>query len=72
MKQLGYGAGYRYAHDDAGGISDQAHMPEGLEGRRFYEPVERGHEVEIARRMREWEALLAGRRGRRAPAGGKE
>jgi putative ATPase len=62
MKDLGYGAGYRYAHDEDAGISDQAHLPEGLEGRRFYEPTDRGHEAEIARRMRAWEALLAERR----------
>ena len=59
MKDLGYGAGYRYAHDQPGGIADQQHLPEALIGRRFYEPVERGEEAEIARRMRDWEKLLS-------------
>ncbi len=63
MKQLGYGAGYRYAHSEQGGIADQQHLPDELLGRRFYEPAERGFEVEIARRMREWEHLIASRRG---------
>ncbi len=62
MKELGYGADYQYAHAEAGGIADQQHLPDELVGRRFYEPVDRGHEVEIARRMREWEQLIASRR----------
>jgi putative ATPase len=62
MKELGYGQGYRYAHDEAGGIADQQHLPDELVGRRFYEPTTSGHEAEIAGRMKEWERLLAGRR----------
>jgi putative ATPase len=62
MKELGYGQGYRYAHDEAGGIADQQHLPDELVGRRFYEPTASGHEAEIAGRMKEWERLLAGRR----------
>jgi putative ATPase len=76
MKDLGYGAGYRYAHAEAGGIADQQHLPDELVGRRFYEPTDRGHEAEVARRMREWEALLRDRRrhetgGPADPAPGK-
>jgi putative ATPase len=63
MKDLGYGAGYRYAHDEAGGIADQQHLPDELAGRRFYEPGNAGYEVEVARRMKAWEALLAKKRG---------
>ena len=62
MKEIGYGAGYRYAHDQEGRIADQQHLPDELIGRRFYEPSEEGYEAEIARRMREWEKLLAQRR----------
>jgi putative ATPase len=58
MKGLGYGAGYRYAHSERGRIADQQHLPDELEGRRFYEPTEEGFEAEIARRMKEWERLL--------------
>jgi putative ATPase len=62
MKELGYGQGYRYAHDEEGGIADQQHLPDELVGRRYYEPTDSGHEAEIARRMKEWERLLAGQR----------
>jgi putative ATPase len=46
--QLGHGEGYQYAHDFAGGWVDQAYLPE---DRRYYEPVDRGYEAEIRRRM---------------------
>jgi len=62
MKGLGYGAGYRYAHAQPGGIADQQHLPDALLGRRFYEPTEQGYEAEVTRRMREWERLLESRR----------
>jgi len=50
---LGRGAGYRYAHDEPGGVSDQQLLPEGLEGRRFYAPTDRGFEAELGRRLTE-------------------
>jgi putative ATPase len=50
-KALGRGAGYRYAHDEPGAVSDQQLMPEGLEGRRFYTPTARGFEEELGRRL---------------------
>jgi putative ATPase len=50
---LGRGSGYRYAHDEPGGVSDQRLLPEGLEGRRFYEPTDRGYEAELGRRLGE-------------------
>jgi putative ATPase len=52
-EQLGRGRGYRYAHDEPSGVSDQPLMPEGLEDRRFYEPTGRGHEAELSRRLEE-------------------
>ena len=36
------------------------HLPDELEGRRFYEPSDQGFEKEVARRMKAWEALLSG------------
>jgi len=36
MKDLGYGKGYAYAHDDPGAARDQQHLPDELVGRRFY------------------------------------
>jgi len=38
MKSMGYGRGYRYAHDYEGGVADQVHMPEKLKGRKIYSP----------------------------------
>ncbi len=58
MKDLGHGAGYRYAHDEAGGFAAGAtYLPEGLEGKRFYEPQSRGLEIRIGERMNELRAL---------------
>ncbi|MFN2612828.1 MAG: replication-associated recombination protein A [Solirubrobacterales bacterium] len=53
-KQLGRGEGYRYPHAEGGGPTDQPLAPEGLEGKRFYEPTENGFEAELARRLREF------------------
>ncbi|MGD9850817.1 MAG: replication-associated recombination protein A [Nitrospirales bacterium] len=39
MKDLNYGKGYRYAHDDPKGSKDQSHLPKELEGRRYYRPT---------------------------------
>ena len=38
MKSMGYGKGYRYAHDYEGGMADQVHMPDKLKGRKVYKP----------------------------------
>ncbi|MEK7330788.1 MAG: replication-associated recombination protein A [Candidatus Eisenbacteria bacterium] len=64
MKEMGYGAGYRYAHDEEGRIADQQHLPDELVGKRFYEPTDQGCEVAIAERMKAWERLLEGKQGR--------
>ena len=53
MKELGYGKGYRYAHDYAEGYVAQDYLPERLQGRKFYEPTERGYEKNIKERL-EW------------------
>jgi putative ATPase len=53
MKQLGYGKGYKYAHDHAEGVADMECLPPAHRNRRFYEPVERGAEAEIKRRLEE-------------------
>lgn len=52
MKHEGYGQGYRYAHDEEGGVAlGEVYLPEALEGSRFYEPAERGYERTIGERL---------------------
>jgi putative ATPase len=54
MKQLDYGKGYRYAHDEAEGVAaDMVCLPPAHEGRRFYEPTDRGLEAEIRKKVEE-------------------
>jgi len=48
-KDLGRGEGYVYPHDLPGGVSDQPLLPDGVQGERFYEPPDRGHERELRR-----------------------
>jgi putative ATPase len=47
MKGLGYGAGYQYAHDEPGGVADMRCLPDHLEGRRYYQPTDRGMEARL-------------------------
>jgi putative ATPase len=51
--KLGRGSGYRYAHDQPGGVSDQQLLPDGLAGRRFYTPTDHGFEAELGKRLAE-------------------
>jgi putative ATPase len=48
MRGMGYGRGYQYAHDFADARVEQAHLPEQLEGRRYYEPGKYGSEPRLA------------------------
>jgi len=51
MKELGYGKGYKYAHDYPDARVEQEHLPEPVKGKRFYRPSDRGFEVTIRERM---------------------
>ncbi|WP_422843605.1 replication-associated recombination protein A [Acidovorax sp. M2(2025)] len=54
MKELDYGKGYRYAHDEEGGFAaGETYLPEGMPEPGFYAPVERGLEIKIAQKLRE-------------------
>lgn len=57
MKELGYGAGYEYDHDTAEGFSGQDYFPDEMERMEFYQPVERGFEREITKRLAYWQKL---------------
>jgi putative ATPase len=62
MKDLDYGKGYEYAHDEAEGVTGMDCLPESLAGRRYYKPTDRGFEKEIRRRLEGWEKIKASRR----------
>ncbi|CAO3352475.1 replication-associated recombination protein A [Azospirillum palustre] len=62
MKTIGYGKGYEYDHDTAEGFSGQNYFPEGMARREFYQPVERGFERDLRKRLDYW-AKLRERRG---------
>ena len=58
MKELGYHEGYRYAHDEPGAFAaGEIYMPEGLEGMKWYKPVDRGLEIKIAEKLARLESL---------------
>jgi putative ATPase len=61
MKGLGYGAGYRYAHDEAEGVSVLECLPDGLRGRRYYRPTGRGLEPRVAERLEAARKLREGK-----------
>jgi putative ATPase len=68
MQDLGYGAGYRYAHDAPDARVDQEHLPDSLRGRQYYRPTDRGLEAELARRLAEWRRWRAERKAGSDPA----
>ena len=52
MKKLGYGEGYRYAHDEAEAYAaGETYLPDGMKPRTFYEPVDRGLESKIREKL---------------------
>ena len=54
MKELDYGKGYRYAHDETDGFAaGENYLPEGMDEPNFYRPVARGLEIRIADKLRE-------------------
>ena len=54
MKELDYGKGYRYAHDEEGGFAaGERYLPDGMAAPGFYQPVERGLEIRIAEKLRQ-------------------
>ncbi len=68
MKQLDYGKGYRYAHDEEGGVAaGERYLPDGIAESGFYRPVERGLEIKIAEKLRRLKALNQAARTAAAP-----
>lgn len=57
MKNLDYGGGYRYAHDEADGFAaGEKYFPDDMEVKHYYQPVERGLEIKIAEKLRQLRA----------------
>jgi putative ATPase len=54
MHQMGYGRGYKYAHDYPEHFVKQQNLPPSLQGKRYYVPTEQGYEKEIADRLKKW------------------
>jgi putative ATPase len=65
MRDIGYGQGYAYDHDEAEGFSGADYWPEGMGRRRFYRPTERGAEAGVAERLARWDSLRAAKRDQR-------
>ncbi len=59
MKDIGYGAGYAYDHDTDEGFSGQNYFPDAMARDHYYQPVERGFERDIAKRLAYWAGLRA-------------
>jgi putative ATPase len=58
MKGLGYGRGYRYAHDEPEGYAaGEKYFPDGMSPARYYEPVERGLEIRIREALERFRSL---------------
>ena len=58
MKELGYGEGYRYAHDEAGAVATgETYLPDGVAAQQWYQPSDRGVEARIGERLEELRRL---------------
>ncbi len=65
MKQLDYGKGYQYAHEEPDAIAAMECLPPALAGRQYYRPTDRGFEKEIKRRLERWDEIKRRRREQR-------
>jgi putative ATPase len=63
MKELDYGKGYRYAHDEEGKVADMDCLPDSLRGHTYYHPTQEGREKQLAARMEEIRRIRSAKRG---------
>ena len=61
MKELDYGKGYLYAHDEEGRVADMDCLPDSLRGHSYYQPTQEGREKQLAQRMDEIRRIRAGK-----------
>ncbi len=59
MKELGYGKGYKYAHDFQDGLTDMSCLPETLKGRVYYQPSKFGFEKTLGERLQFWREKIS-------------
>jgi len=64
MKELDYGKGYRYAHNESDRIADMDCLPDSLRGRVYYEPTQEGREKALAQRLDEIRRIKSAKRGK--------
>ena len=62
MKEVGYGKGYRYAHDEEDRIADLQCLPDSLAGREYYTPTNEGIEARIAARLEKIKEIKAAKK----------
>ena len=62
MRDVGYGAGYQYAHDTAEKLTAMQCLPDSLEGREYYVPTDQGVEAKYGERLRQIKDWKAGKR----------
>src|SRR3984885_614334 len=62
MKELDYGKGYQYAHDEEGRVADMDCLPDSLHGHTYFQPTQEGREKQLAARMEEIRRIRAGKR----------
>jgi putative ATPase len=64
MKQLGHGAGYRYAHAEPDAYATgERYLPDEMPDRRYYRPVERGLEIKIGEALSRLRSRASGKSG---------
>jgi len=64
MKELDYGKGYRYAHDEADKVADMDCLPPSLAGRRYFEPTQEGREKLLFQRLEELRKIRQAKRSK--------
>ena len=69
-RDMRFGQGYRYAHDQADAVVDQQHLPDAIAGHTYYRPTEHGAEAAVAARLREITRIVAEQRLRAPGVGG--
>ncbi len=53
-QDIGYGKGYKYAHDYPGHFVEQQNLPDSLQGKQYYTPSDQGYEQQVAARLKAW------------------